>query len=157
MATYRTWGASLTCTINLEPSLPSQGHTYTVYNVTFSPDGRQLATGSYDKTARVWDLSTGKQSALLEVGVLGSSASPPMSTAELLVSWVGFLAPRQQGEISPSSTLHPYPGSGSQALSGCPPCAYISSGSILWGLHVFVQNMPSPSPSLRAMQIVSTA
>ncbi|HEY1001218.1 MAG TPA: CHAT domain-containing protein [Streptosporangiaceae bacterium] len=49
------------------PVLPSRlartltGHTDWVYGVAFSPDGRLLATASFDGTARVWDLATGEQ------------------------------------------------------------------------------------------------
>ena len=51
------------------PSLTTQGHTGWVKSVAFSPDGRQLATGSKEDMARVWDLSTlGKQSMVLKVG-----------------------------------------------------------------------------------------
>ncbi|MFF1341500.1 trypsin-like peptidase domain-containing protein [Streptomyces sp. NPDC058290] len=39
------------------PRLP--GHTAPVLSVTFSPDGRFLATGSSDNTVRLWDVATG--------------------------------------------------------------------------------------------------
>ncbi len=39
--------------------LELKGHTGVVYTVAFSPDGTRLATGSLDKTAKVWDAHTG--------------------------------------------------------------------------------------------------
>ena len=61
-----------------------QGHTDYVRSVAFSPDGRQLATGSYDKMAIVWDLSTGKQSTVLKVSVAGLIGTEPPSQPSCL-------------------------------------------------------------------------
>ena len=37
-----------------------QGHTRTVWSVKFSPDGTQLASGSFDFTVKLWNLQDGK-------------------------------------------------------------------------------------------------
>jgi WD40 repeat protein len=37
------------------------GHTGQVVSVTFSPDGKTLATGSFDHTVQLWDVETGRQ------------------------------------------------------------------------------------------------
>jgi WD40 repeat protein len=38
-----------------------KGHTSDVYSVAFSPDGKMLASGSRDKTIKLWDVSAGKE------------------------------------------------------------------------------------------------
>ena len=42
------------------PGTRLEGHRATVTVVAFSPDGKRLVTGGYDKTARVWDVKTGR-------------------------------------------------------------------------------------------------
>jgi WD40 repeat protein len=37
------------------------GHHYWVHTVTISPDGETIASGSWDKTIKIWDLKTGEQ------------------------------------------------------------------------------------------------
>jgi WD40 repeat protein len=45
---------------NWSPCLQTlEGHTDSVYSVTFSHDGRRLASSSNDKTMRIWDTETG--------------------------------------------------------------------------------------------------
>jgi WD40 repeat protein len=42
------------------------GHSEGVTALAFSPDGKNLCSGSYDKTVRIWDVASGKQLHLLE-------------------------------------------------------------------------------------------
>jgi WD40 repeat protein len=37
-----------------------KGHTDTVQGIAFSPDGKRIASGSHDKTVKVWDAETGQ-------------------------------------------------------------------------------------------------
>jgi WD40 repeat protein len=54
-------------TASEEPALPDgivatlRGHTEIVSAVAFSPDGKQILTGSFDKTLKLWETATGKE------------------------------------------------------------------------------------------------
>ncbi|KAL4750011.1 WD40-repeat-containing domain protein [Aspergillus terricola var. indicus] len=43
-----------------------EGHSAGVWSVAFSPDGKQLASGSSDKTIKLWDPATGDLQQTLE-------------------------------------------------------------------------------------------
>ena len=38
---------------------PFKGHTESIWSICFSPNGKRIASGSRDKTARIWDAQTG--------------------------------------------------------------------------------------------------
>lgn len=79
-------GVSLAQTPAPQPTLALKGHTDPVYSVAVSPDGKLLATGSFDKTAKLWDAATGQELRTLagKLGhtnlVLGVSFSPDGSS-----------------------------------------------------------------------------
>lgn len=62
-----------------EQLLTLRGHTNLVQSVAYSPDGRRLATSSWDGTARMWDPATGSEFATLRghVGDVNSVAFSP--------------------------------------------------------------------------------
>ena len=43
-----------------KPRTSLEGHTGDVYSIAWSPDGKTLATGSDDRTVKLWDAATGK-------------------------------------------------------------------------------------------------
>ncbi len=44
-----------------KPAFTFKGHTDPVYAVAYSPDGKLVATGSFDKTIKLWDAANGKE------------------------------------------------------------------------------------------------
>src|SRR5262249_21640852 len=48
-----------------QPRAVLRGHTLALGGLAYPADGRYLPTGSYDRTAKVWDAATGKELATL--------------------------------------------------------------------------------------------
>jgi WD40 repeat protein len=61
------------------PEVTLRGHDGPVYLITFSPDGKILASGGADRVVRLWDLAAGRQRAALtgHTGFIESAAFSP--------------------------------------------------------------------------------
>src|SRR5438034_504157 len=70
-----------------EPAVPAgvaavlKGHTEPVYAIAFTPDGKYVVTGSFDKTLKLWETATGK-----EVKTFGGQAGHQNLVLSLAIS-----------------------------------------------------------------------
>jgi hypothetical protein len=80
-----------------------KGHTHLVLDMTFSPDGRRLATCSVDSTVKLWDLTTGRELLTLQghTGRVGRVAFTPDGRRLLSVGADGVVREWDATPLSP--------------------------------------------------------
>ena len=60
-----------------------RGHSYNVFSVAYSPDGKHIVSGSFNRTVKIWDAHSGRE---VRVGVsLGVSFAAACTVADLRV------------------------------------------------------------------------
>jgi serine/threonine protein kinase len=59
--TLKVWDAQ-----TVKETLTLNGHSESVFSVSFSPDGKRIVSGSRDETLKVWDAQTGKETRTLK-------------------------------------------------------------------------------------------
>jgi WD40 repeat protein/serine/threonine protein kinase/DNA-binding XRE family transcriptional regulator len=75
------------------------GHTAEIPTAAFSPDGKQVLTGSWDGTARLWDVETRRTVQVFHVGGVWSAAFSPNGRQLMTIADQASLWDRMTGQL----------------------------------------------------------
>jgi WD40 repeat protein len=84
-------------------TLVLRGHEGPLTTVSFSPDGKQIVTASRDKTARLWDATTGKELFVLQghEGDIGIASFSPDGRRLITAAGADWFPPSSGSEAPP--------------------------------------------------------
>jgi hypothetical protein len=125
------------------------GHTDTVMSVAFRPVGKILASGSGDKTIKLWDVETGKEIRTLEGGgeAISSVSFSPSGKTLACGSYDSHI---RLWNVD-NGTVSTLPGDASSvySVSLSPDEKIVAAGSMygitLWNRETFKKSRPSPA------------
>ena len=135
---------------------PLRGHDGPVHSVAFSPDGRYIVSGSYDRTVRVWDFHTGQSVMNPLLGHKGYVTSVAFSPdGRYIVSGSEDRTIRLWDALTGHSFGDPFKGHYNEVTSVVfsPDGRHIASGSLdntirLWDAHGACINLNPSAPSV---------
>ena len=118
--------------LRLNPPQHFRGHVNGARSVAFSPDGKRLASGGWDKMARVWETATGGQILALpdhSTGIMGVGVTFSRDGTVLAYSEGKDF---RLSDAPTGQTIHPIPGRYSQiwGLAFSPDGKRIAAGDI---------------------------
>lgn len=133
------------------------GHDQVVTSVAFAPDGRTVLSGSYDRTARLWEVATGKQIFVFKEDTPPGSTPVAFSPCGRIVASAGDAI--HLWDVATGNEIQRFEGVYSRvtSLAFSPDGGQLASGLanstvLLWDVSGMTKSPPRPRPSAEDLQ-----